>query len=443
MPSNYPNVVDAWTNPTSGTLMNAPGFEHDVAHANVYDAIEKIEEELSTNPRGNYISVKARIAALQRAGVLTVASSTLAETDRWACDYSCDGIDDQVQINNALKRASRINDGFTGAEGWIGVALVGDTFYVGANNDPITMYPNTKLSGAGVGTLIKSAFGSGSTKGVIEVVNADVQRCEISELAIGTTDYFAFNGSGIKLVTNDSGDNYEMLSGSDNYIRIYRVNVFNAQQKGIWMQGGRACQIDNIHIQGARGQGLFIDGHTDARVSRVEANGNAGTEAGIEFSSAGNSSITDCKVFYRGNGSSNVNAPGFRVNASRMQMSHCQAQDNGGYGFIFEGTGGDHTVTNCLADSNSARGTITGGFYIEVPGVYSGLHALDRNQSTQRQTRGFVFGLYTPYTPDDYPKVYLTGRGQTPAGTNIVVNNAHADSYVRLLREGTSMYSVG
>jgi hypothetical protein len=443
MPSNYPNVVDAWTNPSSGTLMNAPGFEHDVAHANVYDAIEKIEAELSTNPRGNYISVKARIAALQRAGVLTVASSTLAETDQWACDYACDGIDDQVQINNALKRASRINDGFSGAEGWIGVALVGETFNVGANNDPITMYPNTTLSGAGAGTLIKSDFGGGSTKGVIEVVNANVHRCEISDLAIGTTDYFAFNGSGIKLVTNDTGQTYEMFSGNDNFIKIHRVNVFNAQERGIWLQGGREIQIDNCHIQNARKQGLFVDSHTDAKIHRIVANGNSGTEAGIELSSAGNSQITDCKVFYRGNGSSNVNAPGFRINSSRITIANCQAQDNGGYGFIFEGTGGDHTATNLLADSNSARGSVTGGFYIEVPGVYSAMHALDRNQSTQRQTRGFVFGIYTPYTPDDYPKVYLTGRGQTPAGTSIVVNNPHADSYVRLLREGSSLYSVG
>jgi Right handed beta helix region len=213
------------------------------------------------------------------------------------------------------------------------------------------------------------------------------------------------------------------------------VNVFNAQERGIWLQGGREIQIDNCHIQGARKQGLFVDSHTDAKIHRIVANGNSGTEAGIELSSAGNSQITDCKVFYRGNGSSNVAAPGFRINSSRITIANCQAQDNGGYGFIFEGLGGDHTATNLLADSNGAQGSVTGGFYIEVPGVYSAMHALDRDQSTQRQTRGFVFG--------NTPKVYLTGRGQTPAGTNITVNSPHADSYVRLLREGSSLYSVG
>jgi hypothetical protein len=66
MATNYPGSLDSWTNPTNTTAMNAPGFEHDVLHANAYDAIEAIEGELGTDPAGGAATVKARLDGIAR-----------------------------------------------------------------------------------------------------------------------------------------------------------------------------------------------------------------------------------------------------------------------------------------------------------------------------------------------------------------------------------------
>lgn len=438
MPSSYPNVVDAWTNPSSGTLMNAPGFEHDIAHANVYDALEKIEAELGTNPSGPALTVRERLESMSfnRTPFLTVGSASLPTVYKEACDYTCSGSADQAQINDALRRASRINDGFSTAEGWAAVVLVGDRFSV---NSPITMYPNTKLMGGGDGTLIESAYPSGDLRGIIELRNTLVSRCTVSDMSIGSPDGNPFNGSGIKFdMTGDPGDSYDFPTGGDAFIKIRRVGVYNPMQRGIWLIDGREAQIDNIHVQNARKQGLFVDDHSDVKITRVVANGNAGTEAGIEIT-GGNGQITDSKVFYRGNKDGSTPTPtgspqhGFKINTSRMTIGDCQAQDNGGYGFYIQGA--DHSVSNCMAESNSAQDPGYGGFFIAASGSYSGITAYVRANNYLYQNRGVVFS--------GSPQVYMTGRVDVQSGSNHVVGSPGANSYVRLVRGGATLHSVG
>jgi hypothetical protein len=367
---------------------------------------------------------------------LTVASSLMSPEVQNACNYVCDGTNDQFQINNALEKASRINDGFPNAEGWAAVVLVGDYFLVG---NPITMYPSTKLMGGGDGTLIQSAYASGDTRGIIELKNTLVARCTVSDLSLGSSDGNTFNGSGIKFdMTGDlAGYNYDFPTGGDSYIKIHRVSIYNPTERGIWLIDGREAQIDNIHIQNARKQGLFIDGHSDSKTTRVVANGTAGTEAGIEIT-GGNGQISDCKVFYRGNkntGTTPTGTPqhGFKINTSRMTIADCQAQDNGGYGFYIQGS--DHSMTNCMADSNSAQDANYGGFYIAASGSYSGLVAVHRPNNNIFQNRGIVFA--------NTPQVSMTGRVTVESGTNHVVGSPGADSYVKIVRNGTTLHSVG
>lgn len=367
---------------------------------------------------------------------LTVASSSLPTAVKDACNYQCDGTADQFQINNALERASRINDGFPTAEGWAAVVLVGDRFSV---NNPVTMYPSTKLTGGGDGTLIESAYSIGDVRGIIELKNQLVARCTVSDLSIGSPDGNTFNGSGIKFdMTGDlAGYTYDFPTGGDAYVKIHRVGIYNPVERGIWLIDGREAQIDNIHIQNARKQGLFVDNHTDVKISRVVANGTAGTEAGIEIT-GGNGQLTDSKVFYRGNKSDGIGPTGtpqhgFKINTSRMTIADCQAQDNGGYGFYIEGS--DHSVTNCMADSNSAQGATYGGFYIAASGSYSGLVACHRPNNFINQNRGIVFS--------GAPQVSLSARVSVESGSNHVVGTPGANSSVQVVRNGTTIYSVG
>jgi len=59
MATNYPNSLDNFTNPTSASPINSPS--HSEQHANANDAIEAIEGELGTNPKGAKATVKARL----------------------------------------------------------------------------------------------------------------------------------------------------------------------------------------------------------------------------------------------------------------------------------------------------------------------------------------------------------------------------------------------
>lgn len=61
MATNYPGSLDSWSNPGSSTTMDQSGFFHDEVHTNTNDAIEAIEGELGTNPKGGQATVKARL----------------------------------------------------------------------------------------------------------------------------------------------------------------------------------------------------------------------------------------------------------------------------------------------------------------------------------------------------------------------------------------------
>lgn len=60
MASSYPAVIDEFgVDPISGQAL---GDLHRTHHINIPDAVEKIEAELGTNPKGNFPSVKERMA---------------------------------------------------------------------------------------------------------------------------------------------------------------------------------------------------------------------------------------------------------------------------------------------------------------------------------------------------------------------------------------------
>jgi superoxide dismutase len=59
MPSNYPTGLDALaTNLADATTMATTHKDH---HNNLADAVNKIEAELGTNPKGTYADVAARL----------------------------------------------------------------------------------------------------------------------------------------------------------------------------------------------------------------------------------------------------------------------------------------------------------------------------------------------------------------------------------------------
>lgn len=77
MPTVYPAGIDNLTDPTAGDNLNSAGVVHATLHTNVNDAINAIETELGTNPKGTALSVKDRLNAIDAslAGKVATASA--------------------------------------------------------------------------------------------------------------------------------------------------------------------------------------------------------------------------------------------------------------------------------------------------------------------------------------------------------------------------------
>jgi len=80
MATSYPGSLDNFTNPTSTSPINSPS--HADQHSNANDAIEAIEGELGTNPKGAKATVKARLDDVDTAIALKapIASPTFTGT---------------------------------------------------------------------------------------------------------------------------------------------------------------------------------------------------------------------------------------------------------------------------------------------------------------------------------------------------------------------------
>jgi hypothetical protein len=63
MATNYPGALDSLTNPTATDTLDSVTVPHASQHTDINDAVEAIEAELGTNPKGSFATVKARLAA--------------------------------------------------------------------------------------------------------------------------------------------------------------------------------------------------------------------------------------------------------------------------------------------------------------------------------------------------------------------------------------------
>lgn len=61
MATSYPGTLDAYGDPAPSTPLNDPTYGHAAQHKNHNDAIEAIEAELGTIPKGSDATVKARL----------------------------------------------------------------------------------------------------------------------------------------------------------------------------------------------------------------------------------------------------------------------------------------------------------------------------------------------------------------------------------------------
>ena len=379
-------------------------------------------------------AIHRALAGAQARSSLTVASVNAPESVKDLADYVCDGVADQVQINAALLAATRPADGF-GGTGLIEVRLVGETFNL---SDSVKMPPSVTLAGGGRGTLLQPPTGSYVDKGAIELYNGDSHRTTVHSLTIGRTNAVTFAWHGIKYIGNPDGDTYEIKSGNDSYQRVYNVGIHLAAGKGIWAGGAggangqREMQLHDITIINPLLEGVHIDGASDSKLNHIVVTGRDGTRPGFLIA-GGNTMTSNCKAFFRGNYNLAPNlTDGFHITSSRCMLLDCEAQDNARYGFNIESASA--LVEGCYADSNSAQTTGGAGFRIASAGKYSVL-AVNRPQNTINQNTGIILS--------GSPQVHLDAFVAVETGTGHITGSAGANSFVRVVRAGSTVLSVG
>jgi hypothetical protein len=78
--TSYPDGLDNFTNPTASDTLDSATVPHATQHANTNDAIEAIEAELGTTPKGSKASVKARLDSVDANAITTSLPLTSSGT---------------------------------------------------------------------------------------------------------------------------------------------------------------------------------------------------------------------------------------------------------------------------------------------------------------------------------------------------------------------------
>lgn len=295
-------------------------------------------------------------------GILLVAASNAPASVRDSADYVCDGTADQVQINQALTDAGSTSK----------VLLSGGLFTI-SGSISLTQSGMT-LHGSGYQTT-RIDVANGTNAHAIHVSGANVVGVEIANLMIYGNRSNNTSGDGIYIDTAWGAD------GDGSHL-VFNVDVQYAAAHGIHTnQNTRVLRALSCRVKAAQRSGYFLDG-SDAQLTNCVAD--VCEESGFYLWSS-NIMLVGCKAFYCGE--AGPAHAGFYVNASRGEMTGCEAQDNyyNGFWCTPTGTGSYQCLfTGCIADSNgqaldaaannashgllidnSDRNVVTGGVYAE------------------------------------------------------------------------------
>jgi hypothetical protein len=300
-------------------------------------------------------------------------------------------------------------------------------------NGSILMRHGIILSGCGYSTMLTSS--NMAAVGMIQLFDTHTGLTTVRDLTLwgnytsgGSSHGIYYRNSTTSGINGNLGT-YAPGNSPDSSHRILNVYIkafTGGTRHGIWLDDN--CRDTNVHlvrVMDCSGTGFRLTEASDSKFTQcITASCGIGYEVG-----GGSNQFIQCKTAYS-------DGNGWEITSSRAHLTGCHSQDSGGWGYYVSGAG-TPTLSSCVADSNQRVDNSTGGFYLNNAGVYSGLDAYDRNQSAQRQTRGISLG-------SSIGTSYLTGKVSVPSGTNYVVGSTpSAGSYARIVRDGSTLYSVG
>jgi len=249
-------------------------------------------------------------------------------------DYTCDGIEDEVQINAALGAITNATGGR--------VLLLDGTYHAGSaihlTTDGLT------LQGQGRSTVIVRKFDSGSDEGVIDC-SGDRDSIEIRDLVID-------GNSG----TYTNSNNYGISNGGaavENSLFI-DLEIYDCAGIGFNISGNPPDNVNNtihgIHVNNSGDDGAYLS-LDDSTVSDVVSSNNG--DFGISLDNNQNVTLDSCISY--GNTDDGFYSQG---EMAECTVTNCISRSNV-EGFDLDGT--DVLLSACIAENNSSEGLYLSG----------------------------------------------------------------------------------
>jgi len=373
--------------------------------------------------------------------VTLVASSTASNRIKALADYACDGVNDEVEINQAISD--------TAAAGAVGglVQLTGGNYDIGNfNAGPIKMRRGVILAGVGQDSTTITCRGTWAGHdgiaqgGCIEPLDNTQDRWEVRALTI-TANWGDHDTRGVYAnISSNTGFIYgadSMLVFSDLYIR-------GMKRSGLDIRGAfsRKNVVNNVQIFDMGDATFVVDGvYWDSNDSHFFAlDCGDCTGYGVNLNGPNNRFVA-CKSFFSGRS-------GWNITGVRNELSSCEAQDNKEHGFIVAGI--DNTLAACFADSNSYDGSPSGGitgrtfhgFYVSVgANTLAACNSRDKNEGARGLRQVYGYYLDTGVTrmqihgiANDNFTGQVGGPGIDGALNNIQVTGSQASADASVVR---------
>lgn len=272
--------------------------------------------------------------------VLTVAASNAPARYTAIADYTCDGTDDDVQIQAAIDAATpggivQLSPGnFVG-----GQLVVKDRVWLRGTGMYGTEYKLKNTANADV--IINFV----SPDGIV----ANAEFIAVTDLRIDGNKANQTSGRGIFLDANPQSTKATNDLDFDPHNRVQNVMIYNCKNDGFQALNRSETRLDNVYTYKCDGNGFGPSYDTWFVNCTAAWSGLAGFL--FQHSSV---RVIACKAFYSGQVTA-TSGRGFDVSGTHgIVLEGCEAQDNNDAGFRISGSTGCRISGSC--DSNSTRG---------------------------------------------------------------------------------------
>jgi hypothetical protein len=265
------------------------------------------------------------------------------------CQYYCDGIADDVQINQAIQAVIAVGGGR--------VFLMAGTYNLTA---PIAINSSkVALVGTGMNTRL-FVSNSANIQAAITITGTGTILYSVKNLYINGNNANQSFGDGIYI-------NTPWLNGSfDPNGVIEDVYIESPKNNGVEFAANsdtRVVHLNRVRVRGASGNGFYMPTPSSTDLQFNDCIAEAIALNGF-YVGCLNAHFTNCKAFYCGSAGGSTH--GFNIIGYNNYFEACEVQDNYQSGFYGDGTAGDATYhnqyctfVNCIADSNGQNGGTT------------------------------------------------------------------------------------